>query len=533
MPDYIPPPPTLPPGSRVFAYLRDSGGREQEQSVIQQRADITTYCEKYGLFMERVFSDIARSGGSTKGRDQFTAMIDTAADPTTRPAGLLVWNLSRFSRDVDDAAFYKAFLRRLGVVIHSLTDHIPEGLAGRILESVKDYSNADYLDQLKVQIKRALETNVRAGYAEGGYPPRGYLAEKVTIGRKRDGNPRVVSRWIPDPELFPLAVLAWKLRAQGKPYAEITKATGGKLYLNSGCWTSFFGNETYRGIGKCGDLKIPNHHEAAVLQEDWQKVQELRRDQASRLEGMTHPRRVRYASLLSGLARCIHCGAAMVHHHRGGKWKKYTYYVCGQRDRKHGINVCEGRRINARKADAAILEAMLSRVMTPTFLEEIFEEVRLQFTDSAALRDEIKRKRDALQPINQAIRNLLDLAETFGSEAARVRLKEREIELSILIAEIKSLEIRQANADIEISPEALQITLNAWTSSMVALQNAGDIGALRSFLARFISKVELGYKQARIHYTFPIDIIDPNTLLSAGGIFNFRSYSKSIDLVWE
>jgi DNA invertase Pin-like site-specific DNA recombinase len=519
MPDYIPPPPTLPPGSRVFAYLRDSGGREQEQSVIQQRADITTYCEKHGLFLERVFADVARSGGSTKGRDQFTTMIDTAADPQARPAGLLVWNLSRFSRDVDDSAFYKAFLRRLGVVIHSLTDHIPEGLAGRILESVKDYSNADYLDQLKVQIKRALETNVRAGYAEGGFPPRGYLAEKVTIGRKRDGNPRIVSRWIPDPELFPLAVLAWKLRAQGKPYAEITKATGGKLYLNSGSWTTFFCNETYRGIGKCGEVKIPDHHEAAVSLEDWQKVQELRRDRSSRMQGMTHPRRVRYPSLLSGLARCVHCGAAMVHHHRGGKWKKYTYYVCGQRDRKHGVQVCEGRRINARKADAAILDAVLSRVLTPAFLEEIFEEVRLQLTDAAALGDEIKRKRDALQLISQAIRNLLDLAETFGSEAARARLKERETEQAILKAEIKSLEARRANADIEISPGALQITLDAWTGSLVALHTAGDTGALRSFLARFISKVDLGYNQARIHYTFPLDAIDPNVLCSARGTF--------------
>lgn len=519
MPEYIPPPQILSPGVQVWAYLRDSGGREQEQSVIQQRADITTYCEKYGLILDRVFSDVARSGGSTKGRDQFTTMIDMAADPNTRPAGLLVWNLSRFSRDVDDAAFYKAFLRRLGVVIHSLTDHIPEGLAGRILESVKDYSNADYLDQLKIQIKRALETNVRAGYAEGGYPPRGYLAEKVIIGRKRDGNPRIVSRWIPDPELFPLAVLAWKLRAQGKPYAEITKATGGRLYQNSGCWTSFFGNETYRGIGKCGDVKIPDHHESAVSQEDWQKVQELRHSRAALMEGMTNPRRARYPSLLSGLARCIHCGAAMVHHHRGGKWKKSTYYICGQRDRKHGVQVCEGRRLNAHKVDAAILEAMLSRVLTPAFLEEIFEEARLQLTDSATLGDEIKRKREVLRPITQAIRNLLDLAETFGSEAARARLKERETEQAILKAEIKSLEIRQANANIDISPEALQIALETWTNSFAGLNTTGNTATLRSFLARFISKVELGYNQARIHYTFPLDAINPTILYLSRGIF--------------
>ncbi len=40
--------------------------------------------------------------------------------------------------------------------------------------------------------------------------------------------------------------------------------------------------------------------------------------------------------------------------------------------------------------------------------------------------------------------NLLDLAETFGSEAARARLKERETEQAILKAEIKSLETRRS-----------------------------------------------------------------------------------------
>jgi site-specific DNA recombinase len=518
MPDYIPPPPTLSPGARVWAYLRDSGGREQEQSVIQQRTDIAAYCKKYGLFLENVYSDVARSGGSTKGREQFTAMIDAASDVQTRPVGLLVWNLSRFSRDVDDSAFYKAFLRRLGVVIHSLTDHIPEGLAGRILESVKDYSNADYLDQLKIQIKRALETNVRAGYAPGGFPPKGYIAEQVTIGRKRDGAPRVVSRWLPDPELFPLAVLAWKLRAQGKPYGEITKATEGRLYTNAGCWTTFFANETYLGIGKCGSLKIPDHHEAAVTLEDWQKVQIIRGEKAARMRGLTHPRRVRYPSLLAGLAVCIYCGSAMVHHHRGGRGSKYTYYVCGKRDRKHGMKACpECHHVNGRKADALILEAVASRVMTPAFLEELFEETRLLLTDTGALHDEIKHKRAALNEIKRAINNLLDLAESFGAGAARDRLKEREKDRAIMEAEIKSLENRLNNSSVEISPEALQITLAAWAGELTGLQAGGDSGALRAFLARFVRKIELGYNKAIIHYTFPLDAISPKVTGSARG----------------
>jgi hypothetical protein len=56
---------------------------------------------------------------------------------------------------------------------------------------------------------------------------------------------------------------------------------------------------------------------------------------------------------------------------------------------------------------------------------------------------------------------------------------------------------------------------------------------LRSFLARFISKVELGYYQARIHYTFPLESIDPNMLYPSRGTFFLKSIAKSIDIVWD
>ena len=100
-------------------------------------------------------------------------------------------------------------------------------------------------------------------------------------------------------------------------------------------------------------------------------------------------------------------------------------------------------------------------------------------------------------------------------------------------AEIKSLETRQANADIDISPEALQFPLEVWTGPLAELHTAGDTGALRAFLARFISKVELGYNQAKIHYTFPLDSIDPTTWYPSRGIFSIGSFDKSINNNWE
>src|SRR5262245_34837243 len=96
--DYIAVPKELPRGSIVWAYLRDSGGDGQEQSVPQQRMELELFCQFWGLVLAMVFADEAKSGGSVVGRDQFTDMLDLSADPDMRPAGLLLWNFARFAR---------------------------------------------------------------------------------------------------------------------------------------------------------------------------------------------------------------------------------------------------------------------------------------------------------------------------------------------------------------------------------------------------------------------------------------------------
>ena len=98
MPDYISPPTSLAPGSVVWGYLRDSGGDAQEQSVPQQKAEFTNYCQRYGLVIAHIFADVAKSGGSVVGRDAFLDMVEMSANAELRPDGLLLWNFARDSR---------------------------------------------------------------------------------------------------------------------------------------------------------------------------------------------------------------------------------------------------------------------------------------------------------------------------------------------------------------------------------------------------------------------------------------------------
>ena len=379
---------------------RDSGGASQEKSVPQQTDQIKEFCKANDLHLARIFADIGKSGGSVESRDQFLLMIDLTKDEANRPAGIIVWNLARFSRDVDDADFYKSTLRRRGIVIHSLTDAIPEGLYSGVIEKLIDTANEEYRRQNSLAVKRSIQELIKLGYMTGT-PARGYIALPETIGKKRDGTPRTVSRWIVDPELSDLVKLAWRMRSEGKSYSDIMRATEGKLYTSATCLPTFFGNKSYLGIGKWGALEVQNHHEALIDLETFEAVQAIQR--LDPRAGLRNPRRIAYPSMLAGLAYCSYCGAALIHHHTNYKDYPWSYYFCGKRERSKGLKICEAKRMSAKKINAIVLDTVLHRILTASYFDALLDETRKQFVDLETFETQLRQKRIDLSYTERAI----------------------------------------------------------------------------------------------------------------------------------
>ena len=120
------------PGTRLAAYLRDSGGNEQDLSIERQRNEISAWAAQYGLVISGWYEDAARSGTTTAGRDRFLEMVNTIQPPT---AGVVIWEFARLARQYDDITFHIADLRRRGFAVHSIVDNIPNTLEGRLFES--------------------------------------------------------------------------------------------------------------------------------------------------------------------------------------------------------------------------------------------------------------------------------------------------------------------------------------------------------------------------------------------------------------
>ena len=496
----------LPAGSLVWGYARDSGGDSQDLSVQQQIQAMQNYCERFDLVLVHVFQDEASPGGSTVGRDAFDDLIHLAQQDPPPVGGIIVWSLSRFSRNLLDAQFHKADLRRRGYELISLTDDLPDGDYAPIIEALIDWKNERFLKDLSRDVKRGLRDLARQGYAPGGRPPVGYRRKEVTIGRRRDGSAHVVSRWVPDPAKADLVREAWRMRANGATYGEIQEAT--QLYGSKGSFASMFANETYRGVLKCGDLKIEGGLEALIDEETWEAVQERRLSYKRRMRStLQHPKRKRSPYLLSGLAVCGYCGAAM----NGGRDNvgrgcPWAYYLCGRKNRE-GWDSCPGGKVNGARLDRVVLTAVTERVLTPDYVLSLVDEVNGRLGHDDVLLDrQIEALSQQLARVETAVDNLLDLIEQYGAGSVVKRLREREAERDELVKQLRRLRRQRDLHKLQVDPDVITAVL----ASMRDTLEGDDLQAKRVLLRRFIDRVEVTKEEARLVYTFPI----PETVYS-------------------
>ena len=494
-------------GDHVSAYLRDSGHEEQELSIPQQEKAVREFCAAEGLILVRIFKDESRPGSSAIGREAFQDMLAHFVRDKAPEAGLLLWSFARFARNDLDAQFHKAQLRRAGYEIHSLTDQVPEGLHGRLIEYVIDYSNALYLENLSKEVKRGLRELVEQYGGIPGTPPRGFRREKLEVGKRRDGQPHIVHRWAPrSDDEWERCRLAWELRAKGATLAEIRRRT--RLYKSNNSYHRFFRNRIYLGVLEFGPLTIPGYCEALISEETWNLVQDMnqRNTLTNNLadgQAANHPNRRRGSYLLSGLARCGLCGAAVNGNTvvRGGK-REYKYYLCSRAKRRKD---CASGRIPGQRLEQAVVESLLEHVIQPASLAELqAEALALHAEQEHAGTGELDalRKRSGL--IKARVARVIDAISRLSlTGPLEEKYRDLELERLELQAQIKALEARQSQPPIQHTLD----DLDALAGKLRDILQSGPLALRREILQGFVERilVQRAGAQVRVY----VDYVPP------------------------
>jgi len=496
----------FPPGASFNAYCRDSGGDSQDLSVPQQESAIRTWCTDHGFILVHVFTDSARPGSSIVGRQGFQDMLHHFRSGAPE-AGLVIWSYNRFARDIDDSQFFRADLRRRGYLIYSLTDQIPDGPMGRLFEAAIDWKSEQFLLDLSRDVKRGLHDLVLTHRAVPGTPPRGFTRQPLEIGRRRDGRPRIVHRWIPDPDLAPLVRLAFQMRLEGHSLAEINSAT--RLYGSLNSYRTFFINPLYKGELRFADLTLPDYCPPVVEPDLWEAVQLILQSHTRRrqLDPQIHPRRVASSYLLSGLSYCARCGSP--HYGLSARQPNGTYYrryACtrGKRNRD-----CDAKPIPADILETSVINELHQRILEPDHLDQLRQVV---LSGAGQRRQDLDHRRQALRKDLATVRRQLGritaaIAETGHSRSLLDKLQTLEDQETQLLAELARLDTTQED------PSQVQALDHAALSEELRRRlETSDHADLRRILRGLVQRVLVDRNGPRItgqiiYYYPPVETI--------------------------
>ena len=129
------------------AYIRVSDERQDEYSPDSQIKRIREYCQahNYDLPQEYVFYDDGISGKSVRRRNQFHDLIGLAKSKEHPIDAILVWKFSRFARNQEESIVYKSLLQKIGVSVISISEPLPEGPFGSLVERIIEWMDEYYL----------------------------------------------------------------------------------------------------------------------------------------------------------------------------------------------------------------------------------------------------------------------------------------------------------------------------------------------------------------------------------------------------
>jgi DNA invertase Pin-like site-specific DNA recombinase len=437
----------LVPGAVVWAYLRVSSEQQADKGlpIAGQREAVERYCTERGYVLAAIYVHEGISA-RTDQRPEFQRLVEDAR--SRRPAAIVMWSWSRFSRDQNDAQFYKALLRRDGVDVLTVDEQVPHvnGFEG-ILEALIHWKDEQENVARGAATKRGQHALARLGYLPAGRlnVPRGYRL--VPVDTVIGGRERPAQRIDVDPDTAPLVRRGYELRLAGATMAEVNAAC--PLYAMADNWGSLFRDPAYKGAYRWGEetIAVP----PLVTPEVWQNVY----DGLAAGRGGAYPRRKASDYYLSGIVVCGRCGGTMGGFCCDGRTgTRYYYYRC----RPCSLFVPRAR------LEGSVVNLLMDSVLTPRWVADAAERLRVRSGGEQEAREAgLRRHVERLDRIVANLVTAVEEADDVREIAARLRERRDERarvdrELAALSAE--ALPVSWAH-DVEGTRERLRQAIEA------------------------------------------------------------------------
>lgn len=417
-------------------YIRVSTNKQEELSPDSQLKEIKKYAKANGylLLSDYIFmEEEGVSGKRADNRREFQRMIATAKQKPKPFDVILVWKYSRFARNQDESTFYKGMLRKkCDIDVISISEPIIEGMYGRLIEMVIEWSDEFYSVNLSGEVMRGMtEKAQRGGYQSG--VPFGYTYDKAARTPMVDLDAAEVVRniftWYVDGQR-PIYDIAQRLNSMG-----IRTRTGNTWEMRTVKYV--LENPFY--IGKIRWNR--QHHESHTIKDKSEWIisdgihepiisQELFEAAQTRIAQSSRKSKARPASAkkhwLSGMIKCSNCGSSLfvgARDKHGNVMFQCGGYLKGKCSVSHGI--MEPR------LTAAIIDGLTSFCLPET--EVIYR--KIERSDStggyALLQKQLDTLKQKEQRIRQAYISGIDTIEEYKENKELIQKEKESVTLQM------------------------------------------------------------------------------------------------------
>jgi site-specific DNA recombinase len=457
--------------------------------------------------------------GSTDGRPNFQRMMDLIKSGNAPFDEVIIFDLSRFSRDTIDTLSYPRILREHGIALHSVQENFGEGPAGMLHMTITAGVNEYHNSKGGQMSSEGQATATILGYEIGPWALYGYTKERVTIGEGTRAE-RTRSILVIDPETAPIVQRIFTMCLQGHSTMDITKTLNKEGIISPGgkAWSrttvaALLHNIKYTGVGVHGlhsrskfDYErkvtyVPDHHPAIISNEKFEQVQEALKSRyyVPKDPDSKHPRRTSSQFLFSGFCRCMVCGLAMnVRHNPNGR-----ALVCTT-NRNQGAGSCPNKGPSMPNCETTVLNTLLKHVLTDESLEKLIQEVEGNSQEFADRQDrELETVKGKLQEIQVQRDNIIKAIAVEGKSVPALadymeKLDQQQAEL----------EARKLGLDSERSEllsflnDKARIIKHA--QEVRTYLKSKDKNMVRAMVETFVEKVEVDSETVTIHYRIPM-----------------------------
>lgn len=402
------------------AYIRVSTDDQLEYSPDSQLKVIRDYAEKNDItlledciFME----DGGKSGKSMAKREKFLELIALSKKKPKPFDIILVWKFSRFARNQEEAITLKSMLKRNGIDVISISEPLPEGPFGDLVERIIEWTDSYYLVNLSQEVKRGMKE--RAGRGEPVAPP--------PIGYDSKDN-----QYIPNTDaefvkgIFNDYLNGLGLRAIAVKYGDLGLRTKRGNLPDNRCIEYMLRNPVYTGkirwsldsrAASTRHYDNPNimisegKHQPIISEETFNQVQ-AKLDEQKRLYGKYQRCEQRIDWMLKGLIRCSECGSTLIAINTKSPSLQCHSYARGTCKVSHSITV--------KKATNAIIDYLENAAITGNFNLSLSETTQLSNDKETDYKRLIENEKIKLNRIKLAYQNGIDTLEEYKSNKAKI-----------------------------------------------------------------------------------------------------------------